>query len=117
MEFGTVYLLHFDRPLYEGGPSHYAGFTTDLDKRLTAHRKGRGARLTAVVSRRGIGIEVVATWTPATRADERKLKRRHQLPRLCPKCREAFALARHAEDEREARKGGRRPKRRPAVVA
>ncbi|MBE9528040.1 MAG: GIY-YIG nuclease family protein [Proteobacteria bacterium] len=42
-EFGYVYLLGSDGP---GGVRSYVGWTIDLDKRLSAHNTGKGARST-----------------------------------------------------------------------
>jgi predicted GIY-YIG superfamily endonuclease len=106
---GTVYLLHFEQP-GPGGAMHYLGFTLDLNARFDAHWKGRGAALTRAIRRAGGTFRLVATWSPAERADERRMKRRHQLARLCPVCRPA-ALARHREYER-----GRRAKRKGAAA-
>jgi predicted GIY-YIG superfamily endonuclease len=88
---GKVYLIHFDRPLGNldnprGQARHYLGYTDDLDARLEAHRRGRGARLMEVVAEAGIGWRVARTWE-GDRELERKLKRRKNSPRLCPICR------------------------------
>jgi hypothetical protein len=87
---GTVYLIHFERPLGDldnprGQARHYLGYTTDLDARLAAHRSGNGSRLMEVVTQAGIGWELVRTW-PGDRGVERRLKNRHNSPRLCPIC-------------------------------
>jgi predicted GIY-YIG superfamily endonuclease len=50
---GTVYLLHFDRPLKHA--KHYLGYANDLQARLEQHRSGNGARLIQVVQEAGIG--------------------------------------------------------------
>lgn len=82
-----TYLLHLDRPL--GGPvhfaRHYVGQTVDLDRRLRQHREGEGARMLAVATERGISFDVVRTW-PGGRETERRIKRGHRGPRLCPVC-------------------------------
>jgi hypothetical protein len=49
----VVYLLHFDRPYQHA--KHYLGSCQDLERRLTQHGKGRGARLLEVVHAVGIG--------------------------------------------------------------
>ena len=83
---GTVYLLHFERPICPTRPcQHYLGWALDLDTRIADHRAGRGARLTQVALERGIEFEVVRTW-PGDRTFERKLKHRKESPRLCPIC-------------------------------
>lgn len=81
---GTVYLLHFERPLHHA--RHYLGFTTALDERLEAHRAGRGARLVEVFTALGIGFEVVRTWR-GDRHFERRLKRQKHSWKHCPRCR------------------------------
>jgi predicted GIY-YIG superfamily endonuclease len=80
---GTVYLLHFDRPLHHA--QHYMGWTTNLEQRLHAHETGNGSRLMEVVSNAGITWRLAKTWE-GPRALERKLKRQHHGPRLCPIC-------------------------------
>ncbi len=83
---GTIYLLHFDRPVSTAHTcQHYLGWCLDLDARLSAHRAGRGSRLTQIAVERGIGFEVVRTW-PGDRTLERRLKNRKESPRLCPLC-------------------------------
>ena len=55
----TVYLLHFDRPYQHA--KHYLGSCQDLERRLTQHGKGRGARLLEVVHAVGIGWQLART--------------------------------------------------------
>jgi len=88
-----VYLIHFDRPIGDlsnprGQAQHYLGFTHDLAGRLQAHRSGNGSALMAAVAQRGIGWELARTWE-GDRHLERKLKNRHNSPRLCPICQNA----------------------------
>lgn len=90
---GTVYLIHFDRPIGDldnprGQARHYLGYTDDLETRLKAHRQGNGARLMEVIAEAGISWTLVRTWQ-GNRALERKLKDRHNAPKLCPICRMA----------------------------
>src|SRR5262245_47856496 len=87
----TIYLLHFDKPLKHA--KHYIGLADDLDARLERHRAGHGARLMAVVSAAGIGWQLARTWQ-GDRKLERKLKRLHATPRLCPICSPASASKR-----------------------
>lgn len=85
---GTLYLIHFDRPISEGHTSqHYLGFAEELMPRFYAHLHGRGARLTQVAVERGIGFELVRAWQ-GNRSDERRLKNQKNAPRLCPHCSE-----------------------------
>jgi predicted GIY-YIG superfamily endonuclease len=79
----TVYLLHFSRPLHHA--RHYLGSTSDLDQRLNEHRSGQGARLLEVITDLGISFELARTWE-GDRKPERRLKNRHNAPRLCPIC-------------------------------
>lgn len=88
---GTVYLLHFERPISGGHTTqHYLGWAEDLEPRLHAHEHGQGARLTQVARERGIRWQLARTWH-GDRNFERKLKRRHESPRLCPICNERIA--------------------------
>jgi hypothetical protein len=80
---GTVYLLHLDPPLKHA--RHYTGWTSDLDRRLAAHRAGRGARLMEVVKEAGGTFRLVRTWA-GSRVLERTIKDLHNAPRLCPEC-------------------------------
>jgi hypothetical protein len=82
---GTVYLLHFAVPLHHA--QHYLGWTRHpLAWRLTAHRQNQGARLLRAANLRGIEWWLVRTWEGCDRAVERRLKDRHESPRLCPLC-------------------------------
>jgi hypothetical protein len=86
---GTTYLLHLERPLSpDHTAQHYCGWTPGpVEERLTEHAAGRGARFTQVAVERGIGWELVRTWTGETRADERRHKTGAHGARLCPLCR------------------------------
>ena len=78
-----IYLLHFERPYHHA--RHYLGHADDVDLRVRDHRCVNGARITQVVAQAGIGMILVRTWD-GNRDDERKLKRHHHAPRLCPIC-------------------------------
>jgi predicted GIY-YIG superfamily endonuclease len=81
---GTVYLIHFETRLHHAG--HYVGWTgRRLRLRLDKHAAGQGARLMEVIRDAGIGWRLARTWR-GDRALERKIKRRHEAPRLCPIC-------------------------------
>lgn len=91
---GTVYLLHFSRPISpDHTAQHYIGWASQLEARLGHHAAGSGARLTAVAIARGITWQVARTWE-GDRSLERRLKRRHEGPRLCPVCRKRAITAR-----------------------
>jgi hypothetical protein len=57
---GTVYLIHFETPFKHA--QHYIGWASDLNRRISRHRNGNGARLLRVVNEAGITWEVVRTW-------------------------------------------------------
>jgi hypothetical protein len=88
-----VYLLHFEKPIPRGTSKtgkpltcgHYLGSTDNLEERLEHHRTGNGARLMEVCKDRGIGFTLARTWEGG-RHEERKLKARKEMPRLCPLC-------------------------------
>jgi hypothetical protein len=89
MRDGTVYLLHFLAPI--GNPAnrramaqHYLG--VDLSgTRISVQTAGAGAAIVRYVQAQGIGFVVAASW-PGGRDLERRLKRRHNAPQLCPIC-------------------------------
>lgn len=81
---GTIYLLHFDRPLKHA--KHYLGWTRDLESRLADHRAGSGSRLLAACKREGIGFSLSRTWSPPNRHRERQIKNQGGLSRSCPMC-------------------------------
>jgi hypothetical protein len=86
---GTIYLLHFDRPIAATHTAqHYLGFTKYLPARALAHLRGRGSKLTQIAHQRGIGFVIARTWS-GDRNYERTLKNRKEGPRLCPICRKA----------------------------
>ena len=79
----TVYLIHFDEPYCHA--RHYLGSTYNLEARLAEHRAGQGARLTQVIRDAGIDFKLARTWEGG-RDLERRLKRWHKSPDLCPIC-------------------------------
>lgn len=83
----TVYLIHFSEPLGSDRhhAQHYIGFANDVDGRLYYHRKGSGSAITRAAKKRGLDLQVVRTWEGGKDL-ERKLKARHEAPRLCPLC-------------------------------
>lgn len=95
----AVYLIHFDTPYPRDDRAsvrHYLGFVNTYSRsttpygrmmrRLDHHFHGRGSRLMAAVSARGIGWSVVRVIWHATRTDERAIKRSRNLSRYCPVC-------------------------------
>ena len=81
---GSVYLVHFARSYH--GAQHYLGFSTDIPKRVRAHRTGRGSPLLKAVTERGISWRVVRTWQRKDGYFEQSLKRGFALKDLCPVC-------------------------------
>jgi hypothetical protein len=83
---GTVYLIHFQQALHHA--KHYVGFTAASSPlpRLQEHRTNRGARLLMVLNTLGIPYHVVRIWRFKTRKDERALKSKKHISRLCPYC-------------------------------
>src|SRR5262245_27705742 len=78
-----VYLLHFSTAYKHA--RHYIGFTTNLDKRITDHLCGMGARLMEVITAAGIEWKLARTWR-GDRQLERRLKNRKCAARFCPYC-------------------------------
>lgn len=100
---GTVYLIHFERPLQR--VQHYLGYTSqpNVDERLAAHRAGRGARLTQVLNEKGIRFFVVRVWFKVGRNFERQLKNRKEAPKLCPCCSPKTAITWGKPDRKKLR--------------
>jgi predicted GIY-YIG superfamily endonuclease len=94
---GVVYLIHFNRAYKHA--RHYLGYSENLDKRITDHLCGMGARLMEVVTEAKIEWKVSRTW-PGDRRPERHLKNRKDSPRICPICAGAKALKRAKESAR-----------------
>ncbi len=90
----VVYLIHFNRRLKHAG--HYIGFTTDLDKRITDHLCGMGARLMEVINDAGIEWKIARTWR-GDRKLERRLKNWNGAAKFCPICSGKAAMNRAKE--------------------
>lgn len=87
---GTVYLLHLEPGLPITGARvarHYVGWTEgDVDDRLAQHCAGRGSPLVRAGLAAGCTVTLERAWPHVDRHFERRLKRRHETPRLCPRC-------------------------------
>ena len=81
---GSVYLVHLARAF--NGARHYLGFSTNIPKRLAAHRAGRGTPLLGAATKAGINWRLVRTWRKRDGYYEQELKRNHALADLCPVC-------------------------------
>lgn len=90
---GTIYLLHFDRPVCHA--RHYLGWALDVDRRVAQHAGGshRASPLVRALLRGGGSFTVARTWT-GDRYLERALKNRKNTPEICPICNPATALKR-----------------------
>lgn len=82
---GTVYMLHFNRPVRHA--RHYRGWAhvDKLDERLAHHAAGTGAKLTALAVRLGIGWQVALTM-PGDKHLERKMHNVGGAAKICPIC-------------------------------
>lgn len=82
---GIVYLLHFTTPYKHAG--HYLGWTVNLKKRLREHVNGNRSDcvLTSVVRANGSELILARTWRGPL-ALEKRFKRWHKNPQLCPIC-------------------------------
>jgi predicted GIY-YIG superfamily endonuclease len=80
----SVYLLHFSRPHHHA--RHYLGYAENVPRRVRQHRAGQASPLTAAAVDSGITLCVARVWWNGDRALERRLKDRHEAPRLCPLC-------------------------------
>jgi predicted GIY-YIG superfamily endonuclease len=105
----TVYLLHFNKPYYHA--QHYIGYSDQLDKRITDHLCGMGARLIEVITIAGIEWRCVRTW-PGDRHLERKLKNWHNAALLCPACSGKAAYGRGNFETKQPTKRNNRKERR-----
>lgn len=84
---GFLYLLHFERGLTTGRNSHYLGYAeSDPERRIKAHRTGRGAVFAREAKAQGIAFVVAGIWPDMTTADERRIKRQKHHKRFCRPC-------------------------------
>ena len=66
---------------------HYLGFAeSDVDARVAQHLRRQGSPLVAAAIAAGGRVTLERVWTGVDRGFERRLKRRHETPRLCPRC-------------------------------
>lgn len=79
-----VYLLHFTKPL--GRAKHYIGWSPDIDKRVSRHKTGKGAKFTASAVRNGAELLLVRIWQGGDRRLEWVLKNSGAHSDLCPLC-------------------------------
>lgn len=82
----SVYLLHFDPPYKHA--QHYLGFAEgDPIYRIRKHRRGASrATLPMAAAAAGCEMRIAWVWPDGTRTDERRLKNRSHLPKLCRFC-------------------------------
>ena len=94
----SLYLLCFPRGLRRDDRAHvrhYLGFTAGaVEARVADHLDGRGSPLVKAAVRAGLTPVVARTWPDGDRTFERQLKRRRNLPKLCPVCAGPAAMKR-----------------------
>jgi predicted GIY-YIG superfamily endonuclease len=81
-----VYVIHFHGNVC-GKARHYTGFSWNrehMEKRISQHRRGVGAKFTQLANFKGIGWQVVRIFRTADPYDEIRVKRHAKL--LCPIC-------------------------------
>lgn len=80
---GTIYLVHFDRPLHHA--RHYLGWSENVDSRIVRHEAGRGSRIMRAVVQAGIDFRVCILVSRNARRraeDEEAAERSSLLPNL-----------------------------------
>lgn len=84
-----LYLFHFEPRYRHAG--HYLGYSADIDRRVLEHlsRGSKASRLVVAALEAGSVVTVAATFPGLSRIDERRMKRRGGLGRVCPTCRAA----------------------------
>lgn len=84
---GFLYLLCFERGLSGGLNRHYLGYSAaDPERRIRAHKRGRGSAFAREAKRQGIRFVVAGIWPDMTTADERRIKRQKHHRRFCVAC-------------------------------
>lgn len=78
-----IYLICLDEKLKHA--KHYLGFSNDPAAREKRHYRGDGARMLRAAREQGITWSVVKVWE-GSRSDERRLKRRREAKKYCPRC-------------------------------
>jgi hypothetical protein len=87
---GSVYLLHFEPGLPVTG--NRVAVTTSASPSATSRDAwrstcdGRDRPWSRPSSRRAARVTLERVWADVDRGFERRLKRRHETPRLCPRC-------------------------------
>lgn len=89
MNTWKLYVIHFNTPYKHA--KHYTGIALDVEKRITEHRKGTGARLTQVLKENNIDFSytIIKEFNTFSEAhlEERRLKRIvKNACRYCPIC-------------------------------
>ena len=79
-----VYLIRLDEKL-SGKVQYYIGYTPRHPlARLKTHRAGKGSRLLAAATERGIHYRIVRVWWGKGRKFERSLKNHKNAKKFCP---------------------------------
>lgn len=79
-----IYLIHFDPPYKHA--RHYLGTSPHVNERMTEHANGQGSPLVRAAVAAGVQLRLARVWKRGGRALERRLKKGHNVPRLCPIC-------------------------------
>lgn len=87
---GTVYLLHFARPLK--GIQHYVGWTENLPRRIRQHSTGEGSITTRLFANARIPFAVACLWHDAPLSFESAMisRVRHTAEEYCPICADEY---------------------------
>jgi hypothetical protein len=87
---GNVYLLHLEPGFaITGGrvARRYRGWTeSDVDVRVALDLAVSGSPLVRAAGAAGYKVPVGRTWPSVDRHFERRLKNRHEAPRMCQRC-------------------------------
>jgi hypothetical protein len=76
--------LHFTKPF--GRARHYIGWSPDINRRVSRHKEGKGAKFTMGALRHGADLLLVRIWPGGDRRLEWELKHKGTHQALCPLC-------------------------------
>ena len=98
-EMGSIYTIHFDKPLGTSGRNaaqHYTGWAKNWKQRFARHQNGTsGVPIINAALRAGITFQVVDVRR-GTRDDERRMKRNGHHVRRCSICKAERTAAKAA---------------------
>jgi hypothetical protein len=76
--------LHFTKPF--GRARHYIGWSPDINRRVSRHKEGKGAKFTMGALRHGADLLLVRIWPGGDRRLEWELKHKDTHQALCALC-------------------------------